>query len=53
MSVIDDEDEDRGFWMANIDNSNAFSPEIRVFDFDSRFISELQKISQQVNEGKH
>ena len=53
MNLVNEEDEERGFWLANIDNSNQFSPEIKVFDFDSRFISELQKISQQVNEGKH
>ena len=47
---IDDEDEERGFWLANIDSS-SFPPEIKVFDFDNKFITELRKISQQVNAG--
>ena len=32
--LIDDEDPDRGFWLANIDNTNPFAPEIKVFDFN-------------------
>ena len=51
VANIDDEDEERGFWLANIDNSNEETPEIKVFDFDNKFITELRKISQQVNEG--
>ena len=50
--LIDDEDPERGFWMANIDNSNPFSPEIKVFDFDNKFITELRRITQQVGAGK-
>ena len=46
ITLIDEEDPDRGFWMANIDNTNPFSPEIKVFDFNNKFITELQKISQ-------
>ena len=34
-SLIDDEDPDRGFWLANIDNTNPFAPEIKVFDFNA------------------
>ena len=43
--LIDGDDPERGFWMANIDNTNPFSPEIKVFDFDNKFITELRKIS--------
>ena len=52
--LIDDTDKEneRGFWMANIDNTNPFSPEIKVFDFNNKFITELRKISQQVGAGK-
>ena len=34
-TLIDDEDPDRGFWLANIDNTNPFAPEIKVFDFNA------------------
>lgn len=51
-ALIDAKEEDRGFWMANIDNTNPFSPEIKVFDFNNRFVTELKKISDQVNAGK-
>ena len=44
-SLIDDEDPDRGFWLANIDNTNPFAPEIKVFDFNSKFIEELRNMS--------
>lgn len=50
--LIDDDQEDRGFWMANIDNTNPFAPEIKVFDFNDKFISNLKEISQQVYAGK-
>ena len=52
LALIDDENPEAGFWMANIDNTNPFSPEIKVYDFDNKFITELQKISQQVKAGK-
>ena len=49
---IDDEDPDQGFWLANIDNTNPFAPEIKDFDFDSRFVQELRNISGKVQLGK-
>merc|ERR1739848_810562 len=51
-ALIDDENEERGFWMANIDNTNPFMPEIKVFDFSNKFITELRNISQKVTAGK-
>ena len=50
--LIDDNEPERGFWLANIDNSNPFYPEIKVFDFNNKFITELRKISEQVGAGK-
>ena len=52
LALIDDENPESGFWMANIDNTNPFAPEIKVYDFDNKFITELQKISQQVKASK-
>lgn len=51
-SLIDDEDPDRGFWLANIDNTNPFAPEIKVFDFNSQFMEGLKNISTKVKLGK-
>ena len=51
-SLINDEDPDRGFWLANIDNTNPFAPEIKVFDFNSKFIEELRNMSTQIRLSK-
>ena len=51
-SLIDDADPDRGFWLANIDNTNPFAPEIKVFDFNARFIEELRNISGKIKFAK-
>ena len=51
-SLINDEDPDRGFWLANIDNTNPFVPEIKVFDFNSKFIEELRNMSTQIRLSK-
>ena len=48
LALIDDDEPERGFWVANIDNTNPFAPEIKVFDFNNQFITELRKLSQQV-----
>ena len=51
-SLIDEDDPDRGFWLANIDNTNPFAPEIKCFDFNNQFIEGLRNISQKVQLGK-
>ena len=51
-SLIDDEDPDRGFWLANIDNTNPFAPEIKVFDFNAKFIEGIRNVTNLVKASK-
>ena len=52
LTLVDDENPDRGFWLANIVNTNPFAPEIKVFDFNEEFIAHLRQTSEKVKAGK-
>ena len=50
MTLKDDKDPSLGFWLAWLDNSKNFLVEIKVFDFNAKFIAELAKLSKKVEE---
>lgn len=49
MTLKDNSDPAQGFWLAWLDNSNNFAIEVRVYDFDAKYIQELNKLNQMVD----
>ena len=51
-ALIDDKDPEKGFWLANIDNSDPLKPCVKIYDFDKDFIDHLRLVSANFKLGK-
>ena len=49
MTLKDDADPESGFWLAWLDNSNNFTIEVRVYDFNADYIAELNKLCKLID----
>ena len=46
LTLIDEKDPSLGFWLAWIDNSQNFSTEVKIYNFDTKFMAEMGKLSE-------
>ena len=48
MMQIDQDDAEKGFWLAQIDNSDECDPVVKCFDFSADFVANLDKQAERI-----